>query len=129
MTTSKQHIHIVDDDVSVCRSLALLLNGYGYQVKTYTAADDYFRDVPSDAMGCLVLDIHMPGLNGWQTLQHLMQSGLKRPVIVITADKNGGLRERALQAEAIGFLQKPFPGEDLVALIRLAFKSIEKKQL
>ncbi len=127
MTKAKQQIHILDDDASVCRSLALLLSGYGYHVKTYSTADEYFSDVPRDAPGCLVLDIHMPVFNGWHTMERLLQSGSQRPVIVITADKNGGLKERALQAKAIGFLQKPFTGEELVALIRLAFETVGKK--
>lgn len=120
MAVAEQVIHVVEDDVSVCRALGIMLTGYGYSVRTYFTANHYFRDVPRNASGCLVLDIHLPGLDGWKALQRVIRSGANRPVIVITADKNGGLRERVLQAGAAGFLQKPFSAEELVCLIRLA---------
>ena len=63
----------------------------------------------------------MPGLNGWEAQQKLMKSGANRPVIIITADKDGGLKEQALKAGAVGFLQKPFNDQELVDLVNLAF--------
>jgi len=59
----------------------------------------------------------MPGLDGWETLQHLFVSGSSRPVIIISADKNEGLQEKASKGGAIGFLQKPFNDQALVDLI------------
>jgi len=121
MKADKQHIHIVDDDASICRSLKILLTAYGYKVKTFGSADDYFRAVPNHTPGCLILDIHMPGLNGWEAQERIFKSGSKRAVIVISADKNGGLKQRALKAGAVGFLQKPFPAQELVDLIHKTF--------
>jgi FixJ family two-component response regulator len=66
----------------------------------------------------------MPGLDGWETLQHLIASGSSRPVIIISADKNGWLNEKALKTGAVGFLQKPFNDRALVGLIKVA---VEKK--
>ena len=115
-----KQIFIVDDDKSICRALSVLLITYGFTVDTFNSAEEFFRAVPNNAPGCLILDIHMPGLDGWEMLQHLRPAACSRPVIIISADKNGGLNEKALKAGAVGFLQKPFNGEELVDLINKA---------
>jgi FixJ family two-component response regulator len=117
MLFENKQIFIVDDDESVCRALSALLVTYGFTVDTFTSAEEFFRAVPNSVPGCLILDIHMPGLDGWETLQHLLASGSSRPVIIISADKNEGLNEKALKAGAVGFLQKPFNDQELVDLI------------
>jgi FixJ family two-component response regulator len=66
----------------------------------------------------------MPEFDGWKTLEHLTISGYNNlPVIIISADKNGGLNEKALKRGAVGFLQKPFNDEALVDLIKIAFEN------
>jgi FixJ family two-component response regulator len=126
MLFENKQIFIVDDDESVCRALAILLVTYGFTVDTYTCAEEFFRAVPNKVPGCLILDIHMPGLDGWETLQRLLKSGSSRPVIIISADKNGGLDKKASIAGAVGFLQKPFKDQALVDLIKVAFKKEEE---
>ena len=127
MKSEKPHnqIFIVDDDASVCCALGMLLVTYGFEVDTFTSAKDFFRAVPNGTPGCLILDIHMPGLDGWEMLQYLNKTGSSRPVIIISADKNEGLNEKALKAGAVGFLQKPFNDKALVDLIKVA---VEKKR-
>jgi FixJ family two-component response regulator len=126
MLFKNKQIFIVDDDESVCRALAVLLVTYGFTVDTYTCAEEFFRAVPNSVPGCLLLDIHMPGVDGWETLQHLRTSGSSRPVIIISADKNAGLNERALKAGAVGYLQKPFNDQALVDLIKVAVEKERK---
>ena len=126
MSTEKRQIYIVDDDGSVCDALSILLGTYGFSVDTFTSAKDFFKSVPNSSTGCLILDIHMPGLDGWETLKRIVESGSKRPVILISANKNGGLNEKASIAGAVGFLQKPFNDQALVDLIDVAF---EKKNI
>jgi len=117
----KKQIYIVDDDESVCRALKILLVTFGFKVETFPSSEKFFSAVPNNTKGCLVMDIHMPGLDGWEALKCLIKTGSTRPVIIITADKNGGLKEHALKAGAVGFLQKPFNDKALVDLINLAF--------
>ena len=124
MPFGNKQIFIVDDDESVCRALGILLFTYGFTVDTFTSAEEFFRAVPNSVPGCLILDIHMPGLDGWETQQRLLKSGSNRAVIIMSADKNAGLNERALKAGAVGFLQKPFNDQALVDIINIA---IEKK--
>ena len=120
MPTDKKQIYIVDDDGSVCRAISVLLGTYGFSVDAFTDANDFFNAVPKNTPGCLLLDIHMPGLDGWETLKRIVESGSNRPVILISANKNGGLSKKALIAGAVGFLQKPFNDQELVDLINSA---------
>jgi two-component system response regulator FixJ len=120
MVFEKNQIFIVDDDESVCRALGVLLSTYGFTVDTYNSAEKFFGAVPNNVPGCLILDVHMPGLDGWGTLKQLITSGSRRPVIIISADKNGALNEKALNAGASGYLQKPFNDQSLVDLINIA---------
>lgn len=120
MYSGQKIIYIVDDDVSVCRALKLFLETHGFRVDTFSSAEAFFSAVPNSSPGCLILDIHMPGLKGWETQDRLFKSGSERSIIIISADKNGGLRERALKAGAIGFLQKPFHDQELIDLVNRA---------
>ena len=120
MTTNKKNVFVLDDDESVCRSLKTFLMTYDFEVKTFNSAQSFFDAVPNDELGCLVLDIHMPGLDGWETHKKIVESGSKRPVIFISAEKQENAVDRALKAGAVGFLQKPFNGQALVDLINIA---------
>ncbi len=121
MTTDKNQIYIVDDDESVCRALKILLMTFGFNVDTFPSSEMFFSAIPNSTKGCLVMDIHMPGLDGWEALKQLIKSGSTRAVIIITADKNAHLKKQALDAGAIGLLQKPFNDQSLVDLVNLAF--------
>ena len=120
MTSIKKQIYIVDDDESVCRALKSLLMTFDFDVKTFSSAKSFFENAPNDDSGCLVLDIHMPGLDGWETQKRILASGSKRPVIFISAEKKDNVADRALKVGAVGFLQKPFDGQSLVDLINVA---------
>lgn len=108
----------MDDDQSVNRALKFLMVSHGFAVDTFSSSEEFFSAIPNSAPGCLILDIHMQGLSGWQAYRKLKQTGCSRPVIMITADRNGGLKERALEAGVVGLLQKPFRDQELVDLIK-----------
>jgi FixJ family two-component response regulator len=114
------NIYIVDDDDSVCRALKTLLMTYDFVVHTFNSAQSFFENVPPDELGCLLLDIHMPGMDGWETQKKILESGSKRPVIFISAEKKDDAAKRAFKVGALGFLQKPVNGQTLVDLINSA---------
>ncbi len=122
MPLSNKNIYIVDDDESVCRALSILLMTFGFEVKTFNSAENFFDTVPKDKPGCLVLDIRMKGLDGWEAQKRIIDSGSNRPVIFISAERKKNAADRALQAGAVGFLQKPVNGQALVDLINLALE-------
>lgn len=117
------NIYIVDDDESVCRALKTLLMTYDFAVRTFNSAQSFFDTVAHDEPGCLLLDIHMPGLDGWETQKKILISGSDRPVIFISAEKQDNAAERALKVGAIGFLQKPVNAQTLVDLINVSSKN------
>jgi FixJ family two-component response regulator len=123
MASDKKQLYIVDDDESVCRSLKLLMVSYGFTADTFSSAEEFFTAVPNSAEGCLILDIHMPGLNGWDTQQRLDKTGYNLPVIVISADKDGDFKEKALKAGAVGFLRKPFEDHYLLHMVNRVFNT------
>jgi len=125
MPLEEKQIYILDDDESVLRSLKLLMVSYGFAVDTFSSAEEFFRAVPNSALGCLILDIHMMGSNGWDTMQRLSEKGPALPVIVITADKDDSLKEKALKAGAVGFLQKPFEDHYLLHMVNQVFNKTE----
>jgi FixJ family two-component response regulator len=125
MLLTKKQVYIVDDDESVRRALCLLLDTYGFEVRTFGSAVEFLSSVLKQGAGCLVLDVHMPGMDGFALQQQLNTNGFKIPIIFISADKNLKFSEPYLKAVgAVGFLQKPFNDHELVDLINLA---VDKK--
>lgn len=122
MHLEKKKIYIVDDDESVCRALKVLLSTFEFKVETFNSADGFFDAVGNDEPGCLVLDIHMPGIDGWAMQKRILDSGSKRAVIFISAEKKENAADRAIKVGAVGFLQKPIDGQTLVDLINSASK-------
>ena len=126
---SHKQIFIVDDDASVCCALGLLLVTYGFAVDTFNSAKEFFHAVPNSLPGCLILDIHMPVLDGWEALKRIIKSGSKRSVIIISADKSNVNYERAMEAGAAGYLQKPFNDRELVDFINGALENEKQKKV
>jgi len=127
MAADMKNIFIVDDDESVCRALKCLLMTFGYAVETFLSGKAFFDAVADTTPGCLVLDIHLPGLDGWEIQNRLALAGSKRHIIFITAERNNGARERALKTGALGFLQKPFTDQALMDLVQVAVEAKEKE--
>ena len=123
----KKQIYIVDDDDSVRRSLKLLTMAYGFAAETFCSAEEFFRSVLDSMPGCLILDVYMPGLNGWDA-QKLIRKSSNRSVIMISAEKDDDFKERAFNEGAAGFLQKPFNDDELIALVNQAFLNKGREQ-
>ncbi|HAM39450.1 MAG TPA: hypothetical protein DCP53_08685 [Elusimicrobia bacterium] len=121
MSSDKKQIYIVDDDESVCRALKCLLMTYGFKVRTFLSAEKFFNAVPNSVHGSLILDIHMPGLDGWKALKMIIKSGSNRPVIIISADRNSDMIKQVLKTGAVGYFQKPINDQDLVDLINKTY--------
>jgi two-component system response regulator FixJ len=117
----KKQIYIVDDDESVCQLMKLYLGTYGFIVDTFSSSAEFLSAVPDNTPGCLILDIHMPGVNGGDMQQTLLDSGCNRPIIIITGDKSDHLKEKILKQGAVGILHKPFHIEELFHMINQIF--------
>ena len=78
-------VFVVDDDAAVRDSLALLLDTVGLNVETYASAQEFLNSFDEKQPGCLVADLQMPGMDGFELRRHLIENGIDLPVIIITA--------------------------------------------
>jgi FixJ family two-component response regulator len=113
-------VAVVDDDASVRRALARLLSVCSFDVRTYGSAREFMIASSENLPACLVLDLHMPDLNGLDLQQRLRTAGVNIPTVIITAHTEPGLRERCCSAGASAFLLKPLNRESLVGAINMA---------
>ena len=112
-------IGIVDDDASVLRALTRLLGGAGFAVKTFGSADEFLGQEHPETIDCLVLDIHMPGLSGFDLQERLVEARIPIPIIFITAHDDAVTRERARKGGG-AYLPKPFDAHSLILAIEQA---------
>ncbi len=117
MPAAKALLAVVDDDHSVLRSLARLLRSVGYAVDTFASAADFLAALARSRPQCLVLDVQMPGMNGFELHGRLKELGHQIPVIYITAQDSPQNGITACQEGTIGLLIKPFNEEELLDLV------------
>jgi len=117
---TKPTIFIVDDDPSVRESTELMLKSVGFNVKTFVSAQDFLKANLQEDLGCLILDVRMPGISGLDLQEKLVSAKTPLPVIFITGHGTVPMSVRAMKAGAVDFLQKPFEEQDLLDAINRA---------
>jgi FixJ family two-component response regulator len=123
MTDEAPTVFIVDDDSSVRQSVERLVSSLGYSVLTYASAELFLASLRPDALGCIILDVLLPDLNGLEVQARLTDLGLQLPIIFLTGRGDIPMSVKAMKAGATEFLTKPFRPEQLVAAIRAAVES------
>src|SRR5882724_492569 len=99
---------IVDDDESFRNAIKRLINAVGFSVKDYASAEEFLISGPVDEVGCLILDVRLPGMSGLELQNRLIIDKWQIPTVFISAHANPNDRARAFEAHAVDFLQKPF---------------------
>ena len=118
----KSLVTIVDDDESVRESLPDLLRELGFAAQAFSSAEDFLA---SDAVGqtrCLILDIAMPGMTGYDLQRELTRRRHETPVVFITAHGDENLRPRVLEHGAVECLLKPFSDTALLDGVNAALR-------
>lgn len=110
-------VYIIDDEAQVCTGLSRLVRSAGLQAQIFTDARDFLAHVPTDGVGCILLDINMPGMSGPELHAHLGEMNLSFPVIYLTGVGNVPLTVQAMKRGALDFLEKPVDGDQLLAAI------------
>jgi two-component system, LuxR family, response regulator FixJ len=113
-----QSVFIVDDDESVRASLRLLLESAGHRAETFASAEEFLQSGSMKNACCLILDIRMPGMGGFELKEHLACTESRLPVIFITGHDRFGMEEKAMKLGAIAYLRKPFDGQSLLDAIQ-----------
>jgi FixJ family two-component response regulator len=122
MPEQKHKIVVVDDDPGMKQAMERLLNAAGFCVETFASAEALLQSGKAETAACLILDVHLPGLSGFDLNQRLRQIGCRTPVVFITAYDEADSRTRAQADYALGYFVKPFPGQSLLAAIARAIQ-------
>lgn len=115
-------VHIVDDDPAVRDSLALLADSAGLSAATYASAKDFLDNHRPLRPGCLVLDMHLPDIDGLELLEQWAETQPPMPVIVLTGHGDVPAAVKAMKVGAMDFMQKPFDGNQLLQRIQEAIE-------
>jgi FixJ family two-component response regulator len=116
-------IAIVDDDPSVRSALARVLSTTGIGVETFATAHEYLAAAAGREPVCLVLDVHLGGMSGFDLHDRLIALGSQVNVVFITAHDEVPSEELERRAGPDGYLRKPFDGDQLLALVRRILRS------
>jgi len=111
-------VAVVDDDISVRKGLSRLLRSAGYDVTTFASGEECLAGMRSVEFGCLVVDVHLGGMSGFELLQKLKESTTPVPVVFITAHDESVTREALRAAGSPPCLRKPFDANSLLTLIQ-----------
>lgn len=120
MNHADTKVFVVDDDAAVQRSLARVLTTAGYQAETFGSASEFLRERRHAGPGCLVLDVHLPGLNGLELQKILANADPALPIVFITGGGDVPTSVRALKSGAVDFLLKPIARTTLLATVATA---------
>lgn len=115
-------IRIVDDDDSVRRALTRLVESMGMHAESFASPEQLLSREPDERVRCLLLDVQLPGMDGFELHRRIVEEGQAAPVIFITAHPHEAARARARQADAVAFLEKPFDEETLLAALESALE-------
>lgn len=115
-------VYLVDDEPDLRRALERLLRAEGYDVEGFDRAADFLARVPSDASGCIVLDVAMPGIDGMAMQQRLVSEGSTLPIVFLSGHGDIPMSVRAIKAGAVDFLTKPVKGADLLRAVNAALE-------
>ena len=115
---------IVDDDDSVRESLRSLFASTGLTTLTFSSAEQFLASDRLAEVGCLVLDVRMPGITGPELQRELRARQAGIPLVFITATSDSVTREQALRDGALEYLTKPFDEDRLLDIVRTALESV-----
>jgi FixJ family two-component response regulator len=111
-------IFVIDDDQSVLRAIALLLRSAGFDARPFASAAEFLAQARVSENDCIILDLSMPGMSGFDLMGKMAARGIHARVIIITAFDDAENREQALRLKATAFLTKPVDDQALIDTIK-----------
>jgi FixJ family two-component response regulator len=115
-------VFVVDDDSSIREAIESLVKLAGLRVETFGTAQEFLHSKRPDVPGCVVLDVELPGLSGFDLQRELAAHDIKLPIIFITGYGDIPMSVRAMKAGALEFLTKPFRDQDLLNAVQQALE-------
>ena len=120
MNKRRPLIAVVDDEKSVRKALDRLLRVAGLNVETFASGAEFLQSLGNHTPDCVVLDLHMPEMDGFEIECLLTHTELRVPIVVITGRDTPGDHERVIKGGATAFLLKPVDGQALLGAIAAA---------
>lgn len=121
-------IAIVDDDRLIRRSLERLLKSAGLRAKSFESAEEYLDEGDHNGICCIILDIGLPGMSGFELRSRLDAESNRLPVVFISARDESEVEDKATQAGAIAFLRKPFEDDALLHAVQTGMELLKSKR-
>src|SRR6516164_3962085 len=123
--SQKGNVYVIDDDEAMRDSLQFLLESAGFTVTLFETATDFLGALPRLALGCVVSDVRMPGIDGIELLKRMKALHSPFPVIIMTGHGDVPLAVEAMKLGAVDFLEKPFEDDRLITMIEAAIRQAE----
>ncbi len=117
-SAEERFAHIIDDDAAVRDSTRALLASWRIAVRTYASGREFLQKLTPTTFGCIILDLHMPDLSGFQMLDMLRERGCRIPVILFTGRADPATEKMAMHAGATAILAKPVSEDELLGLVQ-----------
>lgn len=116
--TDAETVFVVDSDQSVLNGISSLMATLGVRVRCYRSAEAFLDSRDYENPGCIVTEVHLPGISGLDLQEVLRSRGARHPVIVMTSDADVPIAVRAMLLGALDFIEKPFVDRLLIARVK-----------
>jgi len=126
MTKEQTRIYVIDDDESVRKAFKRLLRSVNFEAETFASAEEFLKSQQPSKNSCIIIDIRMPGLTGFDLQRKLIDQGIRIPVIVISASDDAQIRDQARDLGAVAFFRKPIDDQALLDAIDWAIRGLRK---
>lgn len=120
---NSQTVYIVDDDSDVADSMSMLLESTGLRTQQYHSAEEFLQSTVAQLVGCLILDVRMPDMNGLELQQEIKRRNVNLPVVFVTGHGDVPMAVQAMKNGAVEFLQKPFREQEFIDCVNRALKA------
>jgi FixJ family two-component response regulator len=110
-------IYIIDDDESVRRAFLILMQSVDFDAQAFPSPEKFFESITLTDHDCVILDLRMPGMNGFDVLGNLSSQKIKAPVIVVSSFDDAQNRQRARELGVVSFFRKPVDSQALIDTI------------
>src|SRR5207248_4933086 len=129
MITPDSLTFLIDDDASVRKGVARLLRSAGYKSEAFESASDFLTRTEHPGPSCVIVDVRMPGLNGMDLQETLIQRRREEQLVFITGHGDISMCAQAMKAGAVDFLTKPFRDDELLGCVeRALIRSAEQRR-
>jgi FixJ family two-component response regulator len=128
MKATRGTVFLLDDEPGMVKALTRLLTAEGLAVRGFTSAKTFLESYRADELGCLVLDVAMPELNGLELQERLTHGGILLPIVFLTGHGDIPMSVQAVKAGAVDFLTKPANDADLLRAVRAALQRAAERR-